>query len=262
MLVCGCAFSQRASDFELLPNDDGSVAILNYIGLLKDIVIPEKIVNLRVTKIMARAFSGKGLTGVKIPNSITSIGEHAFSNNGLARVELPGALACIEDYAFYRNQITAIKLPGTVAYIGKYAFAENSLASIVIPDRVTVIGEKAFADNALRTIRLGARVAYIGRHAFRYNRAEDIRLPDSVAYLGFGAFGGGPRNITLGSNVFIDGKNGGYDYYDDDDDRYSSDRYEDTEMGGEWVYPLRRLYLANDRKAGTYAYFNNTGGDD
>jgi hypothetical protein len=258
MLLHGFAFSQRTSDFELLPNDDGSVTILNYIGSLRDIVIPSKIVNLPVTRIMERAFSGKGLTSVQIPNSVLYINEGAFSNNSLTRVKLPDRLVCIEDYAFYRNRITALELPGTVSFIGKYAFAENDLSSIVIPDNVTVIGEKAFADNDIRTIHLGAKVAYIGKHAFRYNRAPSVKLPDSVAYLGFGAFGGGPRSITLGSNVFIDSKDGALDYHDEDD-RYGSSRFEDTEMGGEWVYPLRKLYHANNRRAGTYAYFNDLG---
>jgi hypothetical protein len=256
IFLTGVVFSQNASDFELQPNDDDTVTILNYKGSGKDIVIPEKIINLPVTGISERAFSGKGLSSVKIPNSILYIKEHAFSNNNLSRLELPDALVCIEDYAFYRNQLTAVKLPLTAAYIGKYAFAENNLASIVIPDNVTVIGEKAFADNALRTIKLGAKVAYIGRHAFRYNRAPSITLPDSVAYLGFGAFGGGPRSITIGGNVFIDGKGGAYDDYHDED---GSNKFEDTEMGGEWVYPLRKLYHANNRRAGTYAYFNDYG---
>lgn len=258
--VCShnAVFSQNISDFEILPNDDGSVTILNYRGVLTDVVIPPAILNLPVTKIEERAFSGKGLTGVKIPNSVLYIDEHAFSNNQITRVELPASLIGIEDHAFYRNRISAAGLPPALGYIGKYAFAENRLTSIIIPDNVTVIGEKAFADNQLQTIQLGRKVSYIGRHAFLYNRALSVTLPDSVAYLGFGAFGGGPRSITLGGNVFVDSKDGGLDYYEGDD-RYGSAKLVDTEMGGDWVYPLRKLYNANNRQAGTYAYFYDLG---
>jgi hypothetical protein len=249
-------FSQNISDFEILPNDDGSVTILNYRGAIKNVVIPPAILNLPVTKIEGRAFSDRGLTSVRIPNSVLYINEHAFSNNQLTGVELPASLIGIEDHAFYRNRIGAVSLPPALGYIGKYAFAENRLTSIIIPDNVTVIGEKSFADNQLQTIQLGRKVSYIGKHAFLYNRALSITLPDSVAYLGFGAFGGGPRSITIGSNVFVDSKDGGLDYYDEED-RYRSEKFIDTEMGGDWVYPLRKLYNANNRRAGTYAYFND-----
>jgi hypothetical protein len=40
-------FAQNTSDFEIQGNDDGTMTILNYKGLEKDIVIPEKIFNMK-----------------------------------------------------------------------------------------------------------------------------------------------------------------------------------------------------------------------
>ena len=65
------------------------------------------------------------LTGIAIPNGVTSIGYEAF---------------------FYCENLTSVTIPNSVKIIDFAAFEEcTSLTSIVIPDSVTSIGEDAFS---------------------------------------------------------------------------------------------------------------------
>ena len=81
----------------------------------------------RVTTIADGAFLGcKDVTGVSVPDSVTSIGEYAFYQcDNLARVSFGDGsrLAGIGEYAF--KDCTGLKeigIPATVSYYGNYAF--------------------------------------------------------------------------------------------------------------------------------------------
>ena len=124
-----CLYAQNTSDFEIQGNDDGTMTILNYKGLAKDIVIPEKIFNMPVSRLREGAFKNKGLTSVVIPNTVSFIGDETFR----------------------QNQLTTIAIPETVEYIGDYAFSGNRLSSIRIPSKVVVIGASAFSNNQLNS---------------------------------------------------------------------------------------------------------------
>ena len=93
------------------------------------ITIPEEItvnnIVYKVTKIGTWAFSSKkGLTSVKMPNTLTEIGYGAFSD-------------C--------SGLTAINIPNSVTYIGHGAFQEcTGLSSVTIPNSVEEIADWAF----------------------------------------------------------------------------------------------------------------------
>ena len=77
-----------------------------------------------ITKIGYQAFYSKGLTGISIPNSITSIGTEAF---------------------YHCSSLVDIMIPNSVTSIGEDAFNDcTSLTSIIIPSCVTEIGCSAF----------------------------------------------------------------------------------------------------------------------
>ena len=150
-----------------------------------DIVIPSEIEGCPVTTIGSKAFyQCPNITGVTIPDSVTSIGYGAFSYCNLKSITLPfvgnnidgttnthfsyifGAgsysdtryvvsslktvvitkATNISSNAFYEwSNITSITLPDCLATIGDYAFRGcSSLTSIDIPDSVTSIGNNAF----------------------------------------------------------------------------------------------------------------------
>jgi hypothetical protein len=229
-------FAQNTSDFDIQGNDDGTVTILNYKGLAKDIVIPEKIFNMPVSRLRENAFSGKGLTSIVIPNTVSYIGDSAFSANNLTRVTIPEAVEYIGDSAFYKNSLMSITIPGNVVIIGSRAFSGNKLTSITIPDSVIFIGNGAFESNQLTSITLGANVSYIGNDAFYRHKATSIIIPNSVVYIGKYAFTDNYGNsgtltaITIGKYVMFG------------DDAFGNSFDEN--------------YKNNDKRAGKYTYVN------
>ena len=68
------------------------------------------------------AFTGKNLTSVTIPSSVTSIGFGAFSSNQLTSVTIPSSVTSIGSSAFEANAIREVTIPNSVTSIGEWAF--------------------------------------------------------------------------------------------------------------------------------------------
>lgn len=85
--------------------------IIDYIGIAKDVIIPEKINGKVVTKIGFKAFESKGLTSVIIPSSVMNIDGYAFQNNELTSAIIPENVRNIGNYAFENNQLTSVLIP-------------------------------------------------------------------------------------------------------------------------------------------------------
>lgn len=101
-----------------------------------------------VTGIGFRAFEGKGLTKVTLPETIRYIGQDAFytsysTSDQLTCIELNEGLVEIGEKAFYgRSGLTTLEIPSTVKTIGDGAFSScTSLAGkIKIPSGVKKSG--------------------------------------------------------------------------------------------------------------------------
>jgi hypothetical protein len=87
------------------------------------------------------------LTGITIPNSVTSIEERAFQ--------------CSPNLA-------SVTIPDSVTSIGVHAFTEcTSLISITIPKSITMIEWGVFSEcTSLVSVIIGSGVSYIGSYAF------------------------------------------------------------------------------------------------
>jgi hypothetical protein len=191
-------YAQNTNDFEVQGNDDNTISILNYKGQAKNIVIPDRIFNMPVTRLQNGAFQGKGLTGIVIPETITFIGDNAFEGNSITTVILPNTLEYIGNGAFKNNKLTNITVPGNVATIGSQAFYGNDLTSIIIPDSVKYIGNEAFRRNLLTIIKIGNGVIFIGDYAFYSDGKNDnngnpiitidLTIGNNVTHIGSGAF--------------------------------------------------------------------------
>jgi hypothetical protein len=107
------------------------------------------------TTIPASAFYTYGstsctnLTGITIPNTVTSIGENAFSGcSNLTSVTIP-------------NDVTSLT-------IGNNAFRGCKLSTLTIPDGVTSIGNFAFSGCEFTTVTIGSGLTSIGDGVFTY----------------------------------------------------------------------------------------------
>ena len=104
---------------------------------------------------------------------VTSIGDHAFycSNNGytITGISIPNTVTTIGNYAFYNcSGLKNITIPNSVTYIGHYAFQYCSgISHVIIPENVTSIGTQTFSNcSSLATIVIGSSVTSIGSSAF------------------------------------------------------------------------------------------------
>ena len=140
-----------------------------------NVVIPESVTyngkTYPVTGIFSYAFIDcSHLTGITIPNSVTTIGGCAFANcTGLTNFTIPNTITSIGYYAFYGcSGLTSITIPNSVTSIGEYAFSScTGLTGITIPNSVTSIGEYAFAGcSNLESVTIGSGVLSIESKIF------------------------------------------------------------------------------------------------
>lgn len=158
---------------------------------LTGIVIPDS-----VTSISFGAFVGcVSLSEVTLSNNLESIGEHAFDNCvSLSEVTLPNNLKSIGEYAFVNcESLESVIIPEGVINIDSDAFENcTNLTSVTIPNSVTNIGGYAFFEcSELENVTFGenSELISIGEATFGYcKRLESIRIPNSVTIIGEWAF--------------------------------------------------------------------------
>ena len=124
--------------------------------------------------------------------SVTSIGSRAFYGKNLTAITIPEGVTDVKEEAFYRcDLLTSVTLPTSVTGIGDGAFYGcESLTDIVIPEGVTGIGERVFEGCvSLSRVTIPESVTSIGGYAFSgCSSLTEITLPDSVTDMGKGVF--------------------------------------------------------------------------
>ena len=203
---------------------------------IKKVIIEDGVIN-----IGNFAFAGcYRLSGVSIPNSVTTIGDYAFYQTNLSSIVIPESVTHIDDSAFSYctglksvslgsgvtgfnhnwfygcNNITEITVsPDNLTYDSRSACnavietATNTLLlpckKTVIPDSVTSIGDYAFEDcSGLNSISLPDSVTSISNHAFdECSGLKSIKFSNSLTTIGDEAFFGcsGLTNIKLPNGV-------------------------------------------------------------
>ena len=112
----------------------------------------------------------RSLTGITLPDSVTSIGGWAFSLcSGLTNITISNNVTSIRYEAFANcSNLTSITIPDSVTSIGQGSFARcSSLTSVTIPDSVTSIGWYAFSGcSNLESVTIGNGVTSVGIDTF------------------------------------------------------------------------------------------------
>lgn len=167
------------------------------------------------------AFSSCNISGITIPDNVTSIGNGAFACSSLKYINvskgnmkyrsLNNCLIDIENKELIQGcEKSIIPTNGSVTSIGASAFANcDGLTSINIPDGVTSIGAWAFRNcKSLTSINIPDSIISISNYTFYHcANLKHVIIPDSVTTIGQEAFGGcwNLTELTIPNSVtFID----------------------------------------------------------
>ena len=157
------------------------------------LTIPATLGGMPVTTIGGDAFYNcTGLTGVTMPNTVTSFASSAFYGSGLEAMEIPDSVTSIGPSAFQGcASLESVTIPSSVTTLGNYAFYNcDSLAEVTIPGSIKVIGDHAFHDcDGLETVVMGEGVESIGAHSFEHcDTLREVTIPSTVTFIGVDAF--------------------------------------------------------------------------
>ncbi len=140
-------------------------------------------------------FGCNHLTGVTLPEGITSIDSDAFFDcTGLTSVTIPGSVTSIGEAAFCNcSHIVSLTLPENISYIGESAFQGCArLKKITIPGNLSSISGELFMDcRSLKSVTIQDGITSIGYRAFYgCSSLTGITIPGSVTSMGDNAFYG------------------------------------------------------------------------
>ena len=209
--------------YHVIPDENGGTATLTAVSksLSGKVTVPSKVNGAAVVAVAGYAFENcKYVTGIVIPNSVTSIGNCAFSGcTGLYELQLPfldrtfAYLFGTVVYGDVSKQNVPLSLKKVTINSGKipnYSFKNcDDISTVVLGDKVTEVGSYAFAEcNSITTLTVGKAAELIGVGAFENCESlTKVTIGAGTKIIDESAF----RNcvslstITVGSNVTIIG---------------------------------------------------------
>ena len=169
-------------------------SIIEYVGQLDAVIIPNFINNIKVTEIANEAFLDKSnITSIALPIYLEKIGVAAFKGCGFACIDLPSSLISIGSSAFSMClNLTSISIPDAITNISQSCFFGcSNLSDVVFPGALINIEAGAFTDCAIASLSFPKNLTSIGLSAFAKNTLlTDLVIPSSVTKLDSSCFAG------------------------------------------------------------------------
>ncbi len=194
---------------------DGGIAITEYTGTDKAVIVPDTLGGENVIEIRSGAFNTAAVLGIKLPNTMKEVTEKSFYYcTTLLEVYLGNATTSVAAQAFegciavemvnmnqgleeigkqsfgYCSHLTTVDIPSTTKKIGRGAFCLSGLKRVNIPASVEIIDESAFSTClSLESVKIESGVKKIEREAFsRCEKLKNVEIPASVDSMGKRAF--------------------------------------------------------------------------
>ena len=147
---------------------------------ITSIVLPDTIVELEPSMCLGL----KNLNSVKLPANITYIPQLMFSScESLEEIEIPSGVTKIDGFAFRGcTSLKSVKLPEALTDIYSNAFENcSSLQSIEFPAGLTNIYERAFYKcTSLKEAKLPEKLESLGSMAFYECSLESLNIPKGI----------------------------------------------------------------------------------
>ncbi len=145
------------------------------------------------------AFDGLNyLSGVKLPEGMTSIGQYAFRNTQILNIEIPASVTSIGQYAFAGTRLAGITFAegSRLTTIGYSAFREcSSLEEFIMPNTVTTLQTSSSSSytfyncTSLKKLHFSDALKTINQNTcYACTALEDLHLPDSLETINAYAF--------------------------------------------------------------------------
>ena len=173
-----------SGDYTYSVNSDGTVTIEKYNGNASELVIPDTIEGMKVTKLATYSFARcKTLTKVTLPDTLTRIYGNVFQDcENLEYVFIPASVTTVESFVFSRCDKLETAGPvgsgcniefGWTSEIPANAFNSCELKKITLPKSIEKIGIYAFAnDKKLESVNIPASVTRI--YDFVFNHSDKL----------------------------------------------------------------------------------------
>lgn len=175
--VTGLAADGGPTEWKYSVTEDG-IEIQGYTGSSEDIVIPDEIDGMPVTR----------------------IGQDAFRNGTMRSVEVPDSVDHISSFVWKDcKKLEKVRLPYRASYIGSYAFEGcTSLRSVVLPKGIKDVLDLFQDCTQLEQVVIPYGAEYIAGYCFAHCGAlQPLTVPETVTEVGHSAFGGCDRMMSV-----------------------------------------------------------------